>query len=40
MLFDISVQDLQNCLDPAKADEMTLSDSAKVDLILAGIYNL
>ncbi|XP_052277405.1 dynactin subunit 3-like isoform X2 [Dreissena polymorpha] len=29
------LNELQDCLDPAKADEMTLSDDAKVEVILA-----
>lgn len=28
--------ELQECLDPAKADELTLSDAAKTEIILAG----
>jgi hypothetical protein len=32
----ISVSELRECLDPAKADEMTLSEAAKTEIILAG----
>ena len=30
------VQEVQSYLDPATADEMTLSDAAKTEIILAG----
>ena len=31
-----TVQEVQSYLDPATADEMTLSDAAKAEIILAG----
>ncbi|WAQ97823.1 DCTN3-like protein [Mya arenaria] len=34
------LQDLQECLDPGKADEMTLSNDAKAEIILAGVGEL
>ena len=33
-----SVKEIQSYLDPATADEMTLSDAAKAEIILAGMY--
>ena len=32
----VLVPDLQKCLNPAAADEMTLSDAAKTEIILSG----